>query len=107
MIPQCGSVGAAARDPAQRRAVFLAQAHAQFDDGLRRFFARRGVARNDVEDLIQEVYLRLTRQPDVDFIRSAQAFVFVTAKNLLHDRLRRRLARGGRRRRVRLPVRGR
>lgn len=44
--------------------------------------------------LTQEVYLRLARQPDVGTIRSARAFVFATATNLLRDRFRRKLTRG-------------
>lgn len=74
--------------------AFVAQAHACFDDGLRRFFARRGVARDDIDDLIQDVYLRLARQPEVGGIRCAQAFVFTTAGNLLRDSYRRRSTRG-------------
>lgn len=84
----------AGRDVAALRIAFLAQAHASFDKSLRRFFARRGVAREDLEDLIQEVYLRLARQPNVATIRSAQAFVFATATNLLRDGFRRRRTRG-------------
>lgn len=76
------------------RNAFLSQAHASFDCSLRRFFARKGVARDEIADLTQEVYLRLARRPDVATIRSAQAFVFVTAANLVHDRFRRKSTRG-------------
>lgn len=76
------------------RNAFLSQTHASFDGSLRRFFARKGVARDEIADFTQEVYLRLARQPDVATIRSAQAFVFATAGNLLRDRFRRKLTRG-------------
>jgi RNA polymerase sigma factor (sigma-70 family) len=76
------------------RNAFLSEAHANFDGSLRRFFARRGIARDEIADLTQEVYLRLARQPDVTSIRSAQAFVFTTAMNLVRDRFRRRATRG-------------
>lgn len=76
------------------RNAFLADVHATFDCSLGRFFARRGVARDEIADLTQEVYLRLARQPDVGTIRSARAFVFATATNLLRDRFRRKLTRG-------------
>lgn len=76
------------------RNAFLAEAHANFDASLRRFFARRGLAWDEIADLTQEVYLRLARQDDVASIRSAQAFVFATATNLLRDRFRRRSTRG-------------
>jgi RNA polymerase sigma-70 factor (ECF subfamily) len=76
------------------RAVFLSQTHARFDASLRRFFARRGVARDEIADLVQEVYLRLARLPDERAIRTPQAFVFATAANLLRDRFRRLMTRG-------------
>ena len=68
--------------------------HADHDAALRRFFARRGVPRDDVDDLIQEVYLRLLRQRANESIRCTQAFVFATATNLLRDTYRRRRVRG-------------
>lgn len=76
------------------RNEFLAQAHASCDSRLRRFFAKRGIARDEICDLTQEVYLRLMRQTDLSSIRSAQAFLYTTAMNLLRDRFRRRASRG-------------
>lgn len=73
---------------------FVSEAHARFDGNLRRFFLRHGVARDDLEDMLQEVYLRLARQADVDDIRSAEAFVITVAGNLLRDTCRRRGRRG-------------
>jgi len=64
-----------------------------YDDGLRRFFRRRGVARDDVDDLLQDVYVRLLQTGDPAMIRSAQAFVYATATNLLRDLYRRRRTR--------------
>jgi len=76
------------------RNAFVAEAHAAYDRSLQRFFAQRGVARDEIADLTQEVYLRLARQPDIGSIRDIQAFVFATALNLLRDRFRRQLTRG-------------
>jgi RNA polymerase sigma-70 factor (ECF subfamily) len=73
---------------------FLAAAHAAFDCSLRRFFSRRGVSRDDLDDMVQEVYLRLARQPGMQDIRSAEAFVIAVAGNLLRDDFRRRGRRG-------------
>lgn len=78
------------RSPAAR----AAHACVSFGDGLRRFFLRRGVPRDDVDDLIQDVYLRLLRQCDAPHVRYEQAFVYTTAMNLLRDRYRRNVARG-------------
>lgn len=84
----------AARGAPVRTRDFLAAAHAAFDPNLRRLFARRGVPRDDLEDLVQEVYLRLARQPRLDDVRSAEAFVITIATNLLRDGHRRRGRRG-------------
>ncbi len=73
---------------------FVSEAHARFDGNLRRFFLRRGVARDDLEDMLQEVYLRLARQPDAGDVRCAEAFVITIAGNLLRDTYRRRGRRG-------------
>lgn len=70
--------------------AFLAEAHAAYDANLRRFFTRRGVPRHDVDDMVQEVYLRLARQPGDLSVRSAEAFVITIAGNLLRDAYRRR-----------------
>lgn len=70
--------------------AFLAAAHAAFDHNLRRFFARRGVPRDDLDDMVQEVYLRLARQLGMQDVRSAEAFVIAVAGNLLRDGYRRR-----------------
>ena len=43
----------------------------------------------DAQDLAQEVYLRITRHPNISEIRSLKAFVFTIAKNLLRDKSRR------------------
>ena len=92
-VPLSCAVGAG-RGISDPHNAFLSQVHANFDGGLRRFFASRGIARDDIADLVQEVYLRLARQPDVGTIKCAQAFVFATAINLMRDCFRRRLARG-------------
>lgn len=73
---------------------FVTEAHRHFDGNLRRYFLRHGVARDDLEDMLQEVYLRLARQAGVDDIRSAEAFVITIASNLIRDAYRRRGRRG-------------
>ena len=43
----------------------------------------------DAQDLAQEVYLRISRHPNIGEIQSIKAFVFTIAKNLLKDQSRR------------------
>lgn len=73
---------------------FATHVYASHDAGLRRYFARRGVRRDDVDDLIQDVYLRLMRRPESTGIQCTSAFIFTTAANLLRDDYRRRRVRG-------------
>lgn len=56
---------------------------------LTRFFARRLPSSAEVQDLVQDVFLRLSRMPDPQAIRKPDQFVFTTAANLLRDRARR------------------
>jgi RNA polymerase sigma-70 factor (ECF subfamily) len=60
---------------------------------LRRFFTKR-IARGhheDVDDLVQEVFVRMAAEGRIDAVNGAEAYVFRTAANLLNDH-RRRLA---------------
>lgn len=59
---------------------------------LRRYFEKRIGRSDEVEDLIQEVFVRLA-DGKLDSVRGADAYLFRTAANLLRDRHRRRLAR--------------
>lgn len=60
---------------------------------LRNFFQRRMRAHSDVEDLVQEVFLRLARRDGLDDVDNVQGYVFQTAANILRDYLRRRVTR--------------
>ena len=48
----------------------------------------------DVPDLVQDVFLRLSRMPDPAAIEKPEHFLFVTAANVLKDRARREAVRG-------------
>lgn len=63
---------------------------ARFRSSLLRYFARRVLTREDAEELTQEVFVRLLRQPHIDRVQNVEGFVFVTAANLLKDYYRSR-----------------
>ncbi len=66
----------------------------EWHEDLLRFLAGRAVARDDAEDLAQEVYLRLLRVDRNDLIRQPRSYLMRIAANLLHEwRLRSRQAR--------------
>jgi len=62
---------------------------ARFRLPLQRFFASYRLNPHDVEDLTQEVFLRLASPPTKPDLRNADAFVFTVARNLVRDRARR------------------
>lgn len=60
----------------------------QYREPLKRFFERRIRDRADAEDLAQEVLLRLARQHSL--VRQTRpAYIFLTARSVLLDRVRR------------------
>ena len=71
---------------AEKRRQFvdtLAKAHSQ---QLRRFLSLRlrGTPA-DVQDLVQEIYLRLLRLKDYEAIRNPQAYLYTIASHVLHQ----------------------
>lgn len=71
--------------------AFVADLERQHGNRLRRFLAsrlRHGAA--DVEDLVQEVYLRLLRIDCHETIRSSESYLFTVAFHVLHQHLLRR-----------------
>jgi len=60
---------------------------------LASFFRRRTKHSADVDDLVQQVFLRLSQHPQVDAIRNPDAYIFQTAANALTDHARRNGAR--------------
>lgn len=64
---------------------------------LRYFMARTGSA-SDAEDLLQELYLKVTASPDAEIVQNPGAYLFRQAFNLMLDRARgrrRAMARDG------------
>ena len=62
---------------------------AEYRAPLTRYFQRRLRGRPDAEDLVQEVFIRLTRQDDLDTVEHLDGWIFHVAANVLRDRLRR------------------
>lgn len=61
----------------------------RYNRGLCRFLKRRLDSKDDVEDVAQEVYLRLIRHRKLEDIRPSLALLCTIAANLLKDRDRR------------------
>lgn len=65
----------------------------RFRTPLVRFFEKRIGRHNEIEDLVQEVFMRLADDGRVESIEHLEAYLFKTAANLLRDRQRRLTAR--------------
>jgi RNA polymerase sigma factor (sigma-70 family) len=55
---------------------------------LASFFRKRTRNSAEVQDLVQQVFLRLAQHPDIGEIRNAEGYLFQTASNTLKDHIR-------------------
>jgi RNA polymerase sigma-70 factor (ECF subfamily) len=81
-------------DEGTTRETILSRLAQTYGQALGRFFERRVPVKDDVPDLVQDVFLRLSRMPDPAAIEKPEHFLFVTAANVLKDRARRDTVRG-------------
>lgn len=63
----------------------LADVYLQQRDALARFFRARSGARPDVEDLLQDLYLKVLKVDPATEVRDPRAFLYRLASNLLLD----------------------
>ncbi|OYY90337.1 MAG: RNA polymerase subunit sigma-24 [Sphingomonas sp. 28-66-16] len=77
------------KDDFDRRQELLGALARTYARPLTRFFSRRVPVQADVPDLLQEVFLRLSRLSDPGAIEHRDSFIFVTAANVLRDQARR------------------
>lgn len=68
--------------------IFLKHAHE-----VKAFISGRWPREQDVADIVQESFLRLSQYPNPEEIRNPRAFLFQTASNMAVDRHRRRKTR--------------
>lgn len=71
----------------------VADLSARYADAIRRYFSRRLAGAGDVEDLTQEVFLRLLRRARLGDIDNVEGYIFQIAANLLRERGRHRIRR--------------
>jgi len=66
-------------------AKFASYAAEHYSKELHRFLARRMHRPQDIEDLVQEVYIRLLRIENGEFVRNPRAYILTTASHVAHD----------------------
>src|SRR5258708_1762969 len=74
-------------------ATFLADLDRRYRVPLIRYFGKRIREAYDVDDLVQEVFIRLVRQAAIESVQQIDSYVFQTAANVIRDRARRHAAR--------------
>jgi RNA polymerase sigma factor (sigma-70 family) len=79
--------------PAGTGEAFLANLDRRYRVPLIRYFAKRIRETYDVDDLVQEVFIRLVRQAAIESVQQIDSYVFQTAANVIRDRARRQAAR--------------
>ena len=80
---------AAAADPAD----FLVHLDRRYRRPLTSYFEKRIRESYDIDDLVQEVFIRLAHRPNFDNIEYLEGYVFQVAANVIRDRVRRRAVR--------------
>ena len=75
------------------RSEALARLSLAFRPSLTRYFQRRVANPAEIDDLVQEVFLRLLVRGGVEDMASVSGYVFETASSVLMDRHRRRAVR--------------
>jgi RNA polymerase sigma factor (sigma-70 family) len=74
-------------------AAFLSDLDRRYRVPLIRYFGKRIREAYDVDDLVQEVFIRLVRQAALESVQQIDSYVFRTAANVIRDRARRLAAR--------------
>src|SRR5690349_1957998 len=67
------------------RAKFASDAAEHYSAELHRFLARRMHRPQEIEDLVQEVYVRLLKIENGEFVRNPRAYILQTAAHVAHD----------------------
>ncbi|MGY6627625.1 MAG: RNA polymerase sigma factor [Oceanicaulis sp.] len=87
------SAGRRERESASPSQIALSDLDRRFRRPLVAYFEKRIRERYDVEDLVQEVFLRLVKRAELSDVEAIDRYIFRTAANVIKDRARRRSAR--------------
>src|SRR5688500_10561574 len=88
MIRRTDRSKSAASDPDAGASTVMQTLSQRLRAPLARYFANRHVPRHEVDDLVQEVFLKLSARGGVEQVERIEPYVFATASNLLRDRRR-------------------
>ncbi|MBM0103788.1 RNA polymerase sigma factor [Steroidobacter sp. S1-65] len=83
----------AAADPTANATETLVHLDRRYRRPLTSYFEKRIRESYDIDDLVQEVFIRLAHRPNFDNIEYLEGYVFQIAANVIRDRVRRRAVR--------------
>lgn len=86
---EVGASGERLSEKDQRDPHWLDMIARRYTHALSRFFEQRIDQKSDVPDLVQDVFLRLSRLNDTGAIEKPENYLFKTASNTLRDHFRR------------------
>lgn len=75
-------------EDAVRKRTLIDALYRKYSQALRRFLFRQRLSRDEVADIVQETYCRVSQSADVEGIRNPQAFLFQVATNVRLNRRR-------------------
>ena len=78
----------------KRNRQFVEALYSEYHEKLLHYISRHSIDREDVQDVSQETYLKMSRMSDTSSIKHPQAFLFRTALNILRDKFRRQPSTG-------------
>lgn len=81
--------GVASPDARQRIIRWVATQVMPHEAGVRAWLRRYALTGEDIDDLIQEAYCRISSLDSVEHISAPDGYFFLIARNLLYDRMRR------------------
>jgi RNA polymerase sigma-70 factor (ECF subfamily) len=77
--------------PSPAQTLYVKELFEQHRLALYRYLKRVLVSRDDAQEMLQETYVRILRQPSLDRLKqNARAYLFQTAANLANDHFRSR-----------------
>ena len=68
-----------------KKNAFITWLFVRYRGRLRTFLGRRVRRQADIDEIIQEVYLRMLRVPDIEELRNTEAYLFTVAANLAKE----------------------
>ena len=78
-------------DRPDESAAIVQRLYGDFERPLKGYFGKRIRDRSQVDDMVQDVFVRLSKRDDLTELERPEAYIFHIAANLVRDRARRKI----------------